>query len=121
MPISVRSTGNGGTFYGDVRVGDKQTIHQVTLDVAALAGAADADGYLPPGLPLKADGTPVGTGESAVCVLGPESVKLADVDVFANAIYSGGLNRAAIESNLGRALSADEATSLSAAPFILFG
>jgi hypothetical protein len=106
MPISVTSTA-GGTGYVDIRVGTCQ-IHQMLVDVSTLGSADDADGYLPVGLPLNATGAPVGTGEDAYGIVGPEPVLLGTVDHFGNCILAGVLNRDAIEDNLGRALSADE-------------
>ena len=107
MPISITTT-SGGTGYVDIRVGDGHGIHQGWLDVSALTSADDADGYLPPGLPIAADGTPVGSSEDACGIIGPEAVKMGSADHFANMIFTGPVNRNAIEDNLGRALSADE-------------
>ena len=108
MPIEFTSTA-GGTGYIDIRVaGDVHGIHQGLVDVSEVTGVDDADGYLPPGLPLTATGDPVGVGEDAYGVIGPEAVKVGGADHFANMIFSGVLNRDAIEDNLGRALTADE-------------
>lgn len=107
MPISITSTA-GGTGYVDIRVGDGHGIHQGLLDVSTLTSSDDAEGYLPPGLPISATGDPVGSSEDAYGIIGPEPVKLGSADHFGNMIMSGVLNRDAIEDNLGRALSADE-------------
>ena len=106
MPISVTSTA-GGPAYIDIRVGEVQ-VHQGLIDVSTLGAADDAEGYLPVGLPLGATGAPVGVGEDAFGIIGPEPVKLGAADHFGNMILAGVLNQQAIEDNLGRALSADE-------------
>lgn len=106
MPLSFTSTA-GGTGYADIRVGHVDQ-HQTLIDVSGLAAAVDADGYLPPGLPLDATGNPVGAAEDAYAILGPEAVKLGAADHFGNAILGGVLNRDMIEDNLGRALTVDE-------------
>jgi hypothetical protein len=120
MPINVTSTA-GGTGYIEIRLDPKGCeTHQAILSVSALGAADDANGYLPPGLPLKADGTPVtGSGQTAAYVLGPEAVKLGAANHFANVILNGFLVRDAIEDNLGRALSADELAALTAGGFRL--
>lgn len=107
MPISITSTA-GGLGYVDIRVGDGHGIHQGLLDVSTLTSADDAEGYLPPGLPISATGDPVGSSEDAYGIIGPEPVKMGSADHFGNMIFTGTLNRNAIEDNLGRALSADE-------------
>lgn len=107
MPIQFTSTA-GGTGYIDIRVGDGHGIHQGLVDVSEVTGVDDADGYLPIGLPLTAAGDPVGAAEDAYGVVGPEPVKVGTADHFANMIFTGVLNRDAIEDNLGRSLTADE-------------
>lgn len=103
MPISFESTA-GGTGYVDIRVGEGHGIHQVLIDVSAVAASADADGYLPPGLGIAADGTVAhAAATTAVCIIGPEPVKVGSADHFGNAIFSGVLNRDAIEDNIGSA------------------
>lgn len=98
----------GGTGYIDIRVGEGHSIHEGLLDVSTLTAADDAEGYLPPGLPISATGDPVGASEAAFGIVGPEPVKIGSEDLFGNMIFSGTLNRDAIEDNLGRVLSADE-------------
>lgn len=101
MPISVESTA-GGTGYVDVRVGEGHGIHQVLIDVSVIGASADADGYLPPGLGIAANGSAAHlTATTAVCVIGPEPVKVGAVDHFGNAIFSGVLSRDALEDNVG--------------------
>jgi hypothetical protein len=112
MPISVTNTAAPGRAYIDVRVGECQ-IHQGLIDVSTLGSNDDADGYLPPGLPILTNGAPVsGATDVVLGVIGPEPVKLGTADRFGNVILSGNLNRDAIEDNLGRSLSANELASL---------
>ena len=109
MPMRFTTTA-GGTGYADIRVGEGHGIHQVLLDVSAWTDHIDADGMLPPGLGVAADGTPAHEAETtAVCVVGPEPVHVvsaASADVFGNAIYSGVLNGDMIADNTGAALGA---------------
>ncbi len=117
----MRVTNNAakGTAYADIRVGEGHAIHQVKLDVSELTGVDDADGVLPPGLPIRVDGTPVSAGaQTAYGVIGPEPVKIGAADHFGNVILSGGLNRDMMEDNLARAISADELTALAEIPAI---
>lgn len=108
----------GGTGYIDVRVGEGHSIHEALLDATALAASRDADGFLPPGLPVNAAGAPVTTG-TAYGVIGPEPVKLGSVNIFGNVIRSGGINRDAAEDNLGRAWSAAEIAGV-VAPHVVY-
>lgn len=107
MPISIETTA-GGTGYADIRVGEVQ-VHQLVLNAANLAGSRDADGYLPVGFPIKADGTAVAATQTTYAFVGPEAVKLGAANSFGNIILAGVLYRDMIEDNLGRALTADEA------------
>lgn len=117
MPITSSSTA-GGTGYIDIRVGTAHNVHQATLDVSAIT--ADADGYIPPGLPLQASGAPVsGVSQTAKYVVGPEAVKEGAADHFGNVLLDGPLNQDAIEDNLGRVLTADELSALAAGGFTL--
>jgi hypothetical protein len=82
----------------------------------------DATGYLPVGLPIRADGTPVSAGGQTLIgggLLGPEAVGPfaagTDPDVFANVIVDGPVNKDMIEDNLGRVLSANELAALALA------
>lgn len=116
--IRVTKTGTTDTAYADVRVGEGHCIHQVKLTAAALAASRDADGNLPPGLPVLATGAPVTAG-TAVGVIGPEAVALGAADTFGNVIFSNGINRDQIEANLGRVLTAAELAGLPAR-FVVF-
>jgi hypothetical protein len=65
------------------------------------------------GIPVLATGLPVsGAGQSAYGIIGPEAQKLGSVNRFGNMIFSGPLNRDAIEANLGRVLSANELSAI---------
>lgn len=121
MPITVKTTAQAGVQYGPITVGGGHLIHQVKLDVSALSGAQDADGYLPVGTVIDPSTGAVPTNSATGAVfIGPEPVKLGEDDHFANAIFDKGINRAAVESNLGRVLSADELAAIAKSPFILF-
>lgn len=119
MPLSVTSTA-GGTAYVDVRVGTGHAIHQVTADVTDAAADIDADGNIPVGLPLKADGTLAdGTTDEAIFgVVGPEPAD-GSANGPVNCFLDGALNRDAIEDNLGRALNANEVAALAGGGFKL--
>jgi hypothetical protein len=121
MPIKVRTTA-GATAYGDIRAGAYNNVRQLKLDISNLFAAVDAQGYLPVGLPIEADGTTVDADLGTLVgggLLGPEAVGPfpadTEADVFANVITSGQVNQDMIEDNLGRALTAFELTALAAA------
>ena len=117
MPITI-TTSPGGTAYADIRVGTVHNIHQALVVVAGVT--ADADGMIPPGLPLQADGTVVsGASQTAKYVVGPEAVRKGAANHFANAILDGALNQDMIEDNLGRPLTANEVSALTAGNFTL--
>lgn len=120
MPIKVTNT-PGGIGYIEIRLDPKGCeTHQAIYAVAGLGAFDDADGYLPPGLPLLAAGGPVtGAGQTAWYVVGPEAVELGAANHFGNVILNGILVRDAIEDNLGRVLSADELSALTAGGFRL--
>lgn len=112
MPMSVTNTSAPGRAYIDIRVGECQ-VHQVKLDVSGLTSADDADGYLPPGLPITTAGIPVAAGTDVIAgLIGPEPVKIGSDDIFGNIFLSGTFNRDAIEDNLGRAVSANELAAI---------
>lgn len=108
-------TDAGGVSYLDVRFGEGHSIDQGLIDVSTLGAFDDADGYLPPGLPILATGAPVSApGQKAYGLVGPEVVKLGTVDHLGNMIFSGGIVRDRIEANLGRVLTADELSAIAA-------
>lgn len=115
MPLKISQTAAGDTTYGDIRVGSVHGIHQIKANAAGLAASRDAMGVLPPGLPIKADGTPVtGAGQVVKGLVGPEPAPLGGADDFVNVILTGPVNRSMIEANLGRVLSANELAALPA-------
>lgn len=118
--LGQRKIGAEDVAYGDVRVGEGHCIHQIRLDAAALAASRDANGFLPPGLPVRPAGTPVSAAGQNAVVIGPEPVALGAVNTFGNVICSQGLNGDQIAANLGRAITADERAALLARPFVLF-
>lgn len=103
MPLSVTSTA-GGTAYVDIRVGDSHNVHQVLLDVSALAASADDDGYLAPGFAVASDGSAAHAIGTVYALIGPEPVKLGDADHFGNAFLDGTFNGDAIAANVGSAI-----------------
>ena len=81
------------------------------------------EGVLVAGTPLKADGTLAGVGETAAYVLPygcaiAESSTDADLDASPNGDIAGrtrgDIIRDRVEGNIGRALTADEATAITA-------
>lgn len=120
MPIRITSTAApSGTNYIDIRMGGGHSIHQLKLDVSTLGSAVDANGTLPPGLPIKISsgvGVPVAGTTDDVVFIGPEPVRIgADTtDIFGNVIRTGDLVRDAIEDNLGRVLNSNELASIAA-------
>ncbi len=119
MPLSFTAA-TGGTAYADIRVGDSHNVHQVLLDVAALAALDDADGFLPPGLPVLAAGGPVtGAAQTVFGVIGPEPVKMGAANHYGNVFLDGALNRDMIEDNLGAGLSANQVSALAEGGFKL--
>lgn len=103
-----------GTSYSDIRTGEGHGIHMGLLDATALAASRDADGNLPPGLPVLAAGGPVtGAAQAIYGLVGPEYVKLGSTNLFGNMIFSGMINRDMVEANLGRVLSANELSAIS--------
>lgn len=106
-------TDAGGVSYMDIRFGEGHGIHEGLLDNALLAASRDADKYLPPGLPVLATGGPVsGAAQAAYGLVGPAPAYLGSVNRFGNMIFSGPVNRKAIEANLGRVLSANELSAI---------
>jgi hypothetical protein len=95
----------------------KAGITHIQVDVSLLTNAeVDAQGYLKPGVPLKADGTLVANGQ-AVYGLTIEAEKIADgntalagitVDPLVAVTTIALVNRDIAEDNLGRAYNANE-------------
>jgi hypothetical protein len=121
MPMRVTQTaapGGGKTYIRIIRSGNPG-IHQRKLDISAWVSAADADGFLPPGLPIIAGGLPVsGAAQVAIGVIGPEGIEIGDGtgrDIFANSIDAPAhLNGQAIADNKGSVLSANQLAALAA-------
>ena len=113
MPIAVTVTAAAGFAYTDIRIGDC-VVHQTKLDVSAFTSLDDANGTLPPGLPIITGGLPcTGTTDVVLGIIGPEPAHLNQAaDHFVNVIVSGVLNYQAIEDNLGRVWDANELASV---------
>lgn len=116
MPLKISQTAGGDTTYGDIRVGRSHGIHQVKVNATSVSASRDAMGVLPPGLPIRVDGTIVsGASQVVQGIIGPEASPMGTGDDFVNVIFDGVLNKNMIEANLGRALSANELAAIPAA------
>jgi|SRR5690606_25000916 len=118
MPMRVRDVAPAGEVHANPFVGPIDHPATVRVDVSALTAAeVDKYGYLKPGVPLTRAGELPGADPEFVygCVI--ESTRVhtdnttlasvtADVDVAVATICQ--VNRAILEDNLGRALTADE-------------
>lgn len=120
MPIGISAT-TGGLAHSNVFVGDITGTDVVLVDISDLTIAeVDADGYLKPGLPLKKDGSIVGSTHVVWGVtieptklkhatIPPTDVSLAaDTGTFPVTVGFGLCNRDLMEDNLGRELTANE-------------
>lgn len=123
MPLRIETV-SGGRSYGWPFVGEVNQVDHVKLDVSGMTTAeVDADGYLKPGVPLKINGTLVGSGEivhgvtiEAVKIATNNSGLASDTSDPLVAVCTHGLiNRDIVEDNLGRALTADELAAFNAA------
>lgn len=130
-PIQVRDLGSPGKIYLNPWRGKIDHTAQIAVDITALTDdEVDAQGYLKPGVPLTQAGTLVGAGDVVfACTIEPLNVlnlnPLAPV-AFATALAAAGtqqmgvgtigqVNRAIIEANLERVLTADELAGFAAA------
>ncbi len=127
MPLSKRTLFTGEQPYHPVFQGRVDHTHQIAINVTALTSAeVDANGYLKPGVPFAADGTSVGAAEAVLGVTiepikvaaGNTAPDLAAADAtFQIALgIEGVVNRWLCESNLGRALTANELAGFALAP-----
>lgn len=134
-PLSSRLTGEEGATYGHIFVGPWDHTHAVRVDLSALTleagsgGQVDTKGYLRPGsvIQIDASGTGGAVGDPPTAAdqragIVPEATKILDVDageVLASAAdkdvavaINCAVNRAIVEDNLGRALTAAELGAL---------
>lgn len=121
MPLSISSTA-GGQSHGNPFVGPIDHTAHVKVDISGLTTKeVDVNGYLKPGVPLKQNGTLVGSGafvfgvtvEAArlnLAVVPPTDGTLASEtgDVFVAVGTIGQVSQDIIEDTLERALTADE-------------
>lgn len=136
-PLSKRTTLTEGATYGDPFVGPYEHTHAVRLDVSSFTqgdGAAEIDskGYIRPGTPvqLNVTGTPVGAVHGAkvtaadqragvviepIKVLQTGETPATGTDQDLAVAFNTAINRAIVEDNLERALSAAEIAALNAA------
>lgn len=132
MPIRVRDLGVAGKVYSNPFRGKADYTHQMAVDITALTAAeVDAYGYLKPGVPLQKTGALVSAPGQVIFGVVPEALNVLNLnvmnpDTFANALAAAGVqqiavvtigqvNKAIIEENLGRALTADELAAFAAA------
>lgn len=130
MPMRVKSLTAAGAAFGYPFLGPMNHTLTVRLDASVLtANELDANGYIVPGTPLKADGTLVsGTGQLIRGVV-IEPIKVADGNAAADIAAGvdqdiaigviGIVQRDIVEDNLGRVLSADEIAAFAAAGSLL--
>lgn len=134
MPPITSSTTNEGTRYGFPFLGNIDERLSERLDVSTLhdTGLVDANGYLKPGSPLRLSSqllVPVDGADQKVRGITFEAIKVAksnsatdlnnadDLDVVVAVI--GTVDRAIVENNLGRVLSANEVTAIENANLVL--
>ena len=123
-PIRVRDTGTPGKIYSNPWRGKVDHTAQIAIDITALTSdEVDATGFLKPGVPFTQAGALVGAGDVVFgCTIEPLDVlnllpfstvtwaaALAAAGVQQIALGTiGQINRAIIEANLERVLTADE-------------
>jgi acyl-CoA hydrolase len=127
MPMSRKVKTTGGQGYGRVFVGIAEYPAQIAVNITALTAAeVDADGYIKPGVPLQASGALVSGAAQVIFGVVPEPIKVANGNAAGDlaaasaafqltVITIGQVNRAIIEDNLGRVLSANEIAAFAAA------
>lgn len=136
MGIKIEQTRTGGQAYGNPFVGPINHTAPVRLDVSGMDNTVvDARGFLKPGVLLRRNGTLVGAvagAAEAAYGANVEAVKVAasnsapdlaaavDIDIAVATVCQ--INRAILEDNLGRALTAGELAStdqLLSSPIVL--
>lgn len=126
MPIDITTTAGGGT-HASPFVGPTDFRATVPVTPSGLTTAeVDEDGVLKVGTPLKSDGT-LADGTVGEFIFGcvAEDVKVAASNVAGDlaaasaidvaVVTIGQVNRAILEDNLGRALTANELAAIAAA------
>lgn len=125
MPMRVKDTADAGEVHANPFVGPIDHPIAIRVDVSTLTDAeVDDYGYLRPGTPLTRAGTLPGVDEFVFgCVI--EGAKVADDNVAATLAAAedvdvavtviGAVNRAILEDNLGRVLTANEIAAFDAA------
>lgn len=108
------TTKPGGGAYAGVLKGEGHARGQVMITPAACAAFKDADGMLPPGLMFTAAGAPAHDADTkainaAVHGVLASPVKLNATDKqLVGLVLSNGVRKAAVQDNLGHALTAPE-------------
>jgi hypothetical protein len=125
MPLTTKVTAAAGDSVESPFVGPVDHSDTVRLDVSVLSSdEIDENGYMKPGVPLLQTGVLVSAPAQVIYGVVIEPVKVADgnaagdisgatdIDVAVATICQ--VNRAIIEDNLGRVLSADELSAFGA-------
>ena len=120
-----------GSFYRAAFTAPTTNV-SVTIDPSSFdtLDYVDTDGYLKPGTPLQADGTPADGVADVAKYIVPYAVKIAasnataDLNAASNNTIAGAtagdVDRAVVEANLGRVLTANEIAAIeSTGRFIL--
>lgn len=135
MPLSKRSLFAGAVPYHPVFQGRVDQTAQISINVTALtSNEVDTDGYLKPGVPFEADGTLCDADNDVVFGVSIEPIKVAagnaagDLSAADSSFQIalgivGVVNKALIEANLGRSLTAREIAGFGLTPckIILLG
>lgn len=120
MPMSARVRTVAGQGYGRPFRGPVDHTAQIAVNVTALTVAeVDADGYIKPGVVLQKNGTLITAAAQIAYGVVPEPIKVANSNsapdlAAASAAFQlavgviGMVNRAIMEDNLGRVLTANE-------------
>lgn len=128
MPLETTLTASDAT-YGNAFLNNIDAVDHIKIDVSTLTtDEVDSNGYLKPNVPLKSDGTLVSGTSQTVYGLTVEATKLpgrtdnaslsSDTSDPLIAVTTDALiNRDIAEDNLGRALSANELSALTAGGF----
>jgi hypothetical protein len=127
-PVGFAKTGTAGKSVERPFVGPTGPTVSIAVDLDGLtANEIDENGYLKAGTPLLRTGALVGAGAVYGCVF--DNTKVADGNTAAQrtaggspevtVMISGAVNRAVLEDNLGRPLTAPEIAGFAAAGSLL--
>lgn len=140
MPLKKRTPMAEAATYGDIFVGPYNHTHAVLVDVSTLTldvgsgGQVDDQGYLRPGSVIQIDASGTGgaigdvpTAADQRAGIVPEPIKILEdgelvasaADVQVALALNCSVNRAIVEDNLGRALTAAEIGALAQGGILL--